>query len=142
MLLLKFKVEDIYNISTLGFRGEALPSIASVSKISLKSKTNDADNGREIILEAGKKVSLQEVGMNNGTIMEVKDLFFNVPARKKFLKSISRESSLINDIVTRIALSNPEISIKLFNNDKKVINTYGTWKFKRCNKNYIWKKYI
>lgn len=124
------KVEDIYNISTLGFRGEALASIASISKISLKSKTSDADNGSEIILEAGKKMSLQEVGMNNGTIMEVKDLFYNVPARKKFLKSISRESSLINDIVTRIALSNPDISIKVFNNDKKVINTYGTGNLK------------
>lgn len=118
-------VEDIYNICTLGFRGEALASIASISKISLKSKTSEADNGSEIILEAGKKLSLQEVGMNNGTIMEVKDLFYNVPARKKFLKSISRESSLINDIVTRIALSNPDISIKLFNNDKRIINTYG-----------------
>lgn len=124
------KVEDIYNISTLGFRGEALASIASISKISLKSKTSDADNGSEIILEAGKKLSLQEAGMNNGTIMEVKDLFYNVPARKKFLKSISRESSLINDIVTRIALSNPDISIKVFNNDKKVINTYGTGNLK------------
>ncbi|MBM6838745.1 ATP-binding protein, partial [Clostridium saudiense] len=116
------KVEDIYNIRTLGFRGEALASIASISKVSLKSKTIDADNGSEIILEAGKKLSLQEVGMNNGTIMEVKDLLYNVPARKKFLKSISRESSLINDIVTRIALANPEVSIKLFNNDKKAIN--------------------
>ena len=124
------KVEDIYNISTLGFRGEALASIASISKISLKSKTSDADNGSEIILEAGKKLSLQEAGLNNGTIMEVKDLFYNVPARKKFLKSISRESSLINDIVTRIALSNPDISIKVFNNDKKVINTYGTGNLK------------
>ena len=124
------KVEDIYNINTLGFRGEALASIASISKVSLKSKTSDADNGSEIILEAGKKLSLQEIGMNNGTIMEVKDLFFNVPARKKFLKSISRESSLINDVVTRIALSNPDISIKLFNNDKKVINTYGTGNLK------------
>lgn len=124
------KVEDIYNIRTLGFRGEALVSIASISKVSLKSKTIDADNGSEIILEAGKKLSLQEVGMNNGTIMEVKDLFYNVPARKKFLKSISRESSLINDIVTRIALANPEVSIKLFNNDKKAINTYGTGNLK------------
>lgn len=123
-------VEDIYNICTLGFRGEALASIASISKISLKSKTSEADNGSEIILEAGKKLSLQEVGMNNGTIMEVKDLFYNVPARKKFLKSISRESSLINDIVTRIALSNPDISIKLFNNDKRIINTYGTGNLK------------
>lgn len=124
------KVEDIYNISTLGFRGEALASIASISKVSLKSKTDDSDNGNEIILEGGKKLSLQEVGMNNGTIIEVKDLFYNVPARKKFLKSISRESSLINDIATRIALSNPDISIKVFNNDKKVINTYGTGNLK------------
>lgn len=124
------KVEDIYNISTLGFRGEALASIAAISKVSLKSKTINVDNGTEIVLEAGKKISLQEVGMNNGTVMEVKDLFFNVPARKKFLKSISRESSLINDIVTRIALSNPDISIKVFNNDKKVINTYGTGNLK------------
>ena len=69
-------VEDIYNICTLGFRGEALASIASISKISLKSKTSEADNGSEIILEAGKKLSLQEVGMNNGTIMEVKDLSY------------------------------------------------------------------
>ena len=73
---------------------------------------------------------MQDVGMNNGTIMEIKELFFNVPARKKFLKSISRESSLINDIVTRISLSNPEVSIRLYNNDKKILNTYGTGKLK------------
>ena len=102
------KVEDIYNINTLGFRGEALASIASISKVSLRSKTNTEANGSELLLEAGKKISMQDVGMNNGTIMEIKELFFNVPARKKFLKSISRESSLINDIVTRISLSNPK----------------------------------
>lgn len=124
------KVEDIFNINTLGFRGEALASIASISKVSLKSKTFDNDNGCEIILEGGSRISIQEVGMNNGTIMEVKDLFFNVPARKKFLKSVSREGSLINDIATRIALSNPGICLKLYNNDKKVINTYGTGNLK------------
>lgn len=124
------KVEDIYNINTLGFRGEALASIASISKVSLRSKTNTESNGSELLLEAGKKISMQDVGMNNGTIMEIKELFFNVPARKKFLKSISRESSLINDIVTRISLSNPEVSIRLYNNDKKILNTYGTGKLK------------
>ena len=118
-------VEDIYSINTLGFRGEALPSIASVSKLTFRSKPSDCDFGKEIILEAGEKISLSDIGMNNGSVMEVKDLFFNVPARRKFLKSISREGSLINDIILRIALSNPNISFKLFNNGKKTLHTYG-----------------
>ena len=118
-------VEDIYSINTLGFRGEALPSIASVSKLTFRSKPSDCDFGKEIILEAGEKISLSDIGMNNGSVMEVKDLFFNVPARRKFLKSTSREGSLINDIILRIALSNPNISFKLFNNGKKTLHTYG-----------------
>lgn len=121
-------VEDIYSINTLGFRGEALPSIASVSKLTFRSKPADCDFGKEIILEAGEKISLTDIGMNNGSVMEVKDLFFNVPARRKFLKSISREGSLINDIILRIALSNPDISFKLFNNGKKTLHTYGDGK--------------
>ncbi len=121
-------VDDIYNIGTLGFRGEALPSIASVSEVSLRSKTNDVSFGKEIKIKAGEVLSLEDIGMNTGSIMEVKNLFFNVPARKKFLKTTSRESSLISDIVTRIALSYPEISFKLFNNNKKVINTFGDGK--------------
>lgn len=121
-------VEDIYSINTLGFRGEALPSIASVSKLLFRSKPSDCDFGKEIILEAGEKLSLTDIGMNNGSVMEVKDLFFNVPARRKFLKSTSREGSLINDIILRIALSNPDISFKLFNNGKKTLHTYGDGK--------------
>ena len=121
-------VEDIYSINTLGFRGEALPSIASVSKLTFRSKPADCDFGKEIILEAGEKISLTDIGMNNGSVMEVKDLFFNVPARRKFLKSTSREGSLINDIILRIALSNPDISFKLFNNGKKTLHTYGDGK--------------
>lgn len=117
--------EDIYSISTLGFRGEALPSIASVSKVNLKSKIADSDYGYEINIEGGKFGKVTECGTNKGTIIEVKDLFFNVPARKKFLKSVSKEGSLINDIITRIALANPDISFKLFNNHKKVIHTFG-----------------
>lgn len=118
-------VEDIYSINTLGFRGEALPSIASVSKLTFKSKPYGCDFGKEIILEGGEKISLSDIGMNNGSLIEVKDLFFNVPARRKFLKSNSREGSLISDIVLRIALSNPNVSFKLFNNGKKILHTYG-----------------
>ena len=118
-------VEDIYSINTLGFRGEALPSIASVSKLTFKSKLYGCDFGKEIILEGGEKISLSDIGMNNGSLIEVKDLFFNVPARRKFLKSNSREGSLISDIVLRIALSNPNVSFKLFNNGKKILHTYG-----------------
>lgn len=117
--------EDIYNINTLGFRGEALPSIAAVSKVNLKSKISDSEYGYEINIEGGKFGEVSECGTNKGTIIEVRDLFFNVPARKKFLKTASKESSLINDIITRIAISNPDISFKLFNNHKKVIHTFG-----------------
>ena len=118
-------VDDIYNINTLGFRGEALPSIASVSKVNFRSKTADTNFGKEISISAGEVLSINDIGMNTGSIMEVRNLFFNVPARKKFLKTTSREGSLVNDIVTRIALSYPDISFKLFNNHKKVLLTYG-----------------
>lgn len=117
--------EDIYNISTLGFRGEALPSIASVSKVNLKSKQEESGFGYEISIEGGGISDVTECGINKGTIIEIRDLFYNVPARKKFLKTISKEGSLINDIVTRIALANPDVSIKLYNNGKKIIHTFG-----------------
>ena len=119
-------VEDIYSILSLGFRGEALASIASVSKVSLKSKIEEEDFGSEIVIEAGDILYTKEVGTNKGTIIEVKDLFYNVPARRKFLKSTSREGTLINDIVSRIALSHPDVSFKLYNNGKKTLHTYGT----------------
>ena len=119
-------VDDIYSIMTLGFRGEALASIASISKVTLKSKIEEDDFGSEIIIEGGEILSLTNTGTNKGTVIEVRDLFYNVPARKKFLKSISREGALITDIVNRIALSHPDKSIKFYNNGKKVLHTYGT----------------
>ncbi|MVX63189.1 DNA mismatch repair endonuclease MutL [Clostridium chromiireducens] len=122
--------EDIYSISTLGFRGEALPSIASVAKVNLKSKQADEEFGYEISIEGGKSTDVAECGVNKGTIIEVRDLFFNVPARKKFLKSTAKESSLINDIITRLALANPKISFKLYNNNKKILHTFGNGEFK------------
>ncbi len=121
-------IEDIYRINTLGFRGEALPSISSVSRVNMKSKTLDEDNGWEIYIEGGKVLYDGEIGTNQGTIIEVKDLFFNIPARKKFLKAASREAAMINDLIGRIALANPNITFTLFNNGKKVLQTYGTGK--------------
>ncbi|MFT5871301.1 MAG: DNA mismatch repair protein MutL [Clostridium sp.] len=119
-------VEDIYNIHTLGFRGEALPSIASVSRTTLNSRTKDSSFGMEISKASGDIIYVKEIGCNIGTTIEVKDLFFNVPARQKFLKSPQREAALISDILGRLALANNEISFKLLNNSKKVIATYGS----------------
>lgn len=119
---------DIFSINTLGFRGEALPSIASIARVDFKSKTEDFDMGKEIIISGGEKESLTDCSMNRGTQIEVRDLFFNVPARKKFLKTTARESALINDLVNRISLANPDVSFKLFNNNKKILNTYGNGK--------------
>ncbi|WP_415281858.1 DNA mismatch repair endonuclease MutL [Clostridium perfringens] len=119
---------DIFSVNTLGFRGEALPSIASIARVDFKSKTEDFDMGKELIISGGEKESLTDCSMNRGTQIEVRDLFFNVPARKKFLKTTARESALINDLVNRISLANPDVSFKLFNNNKKILNTYGNGK--------------
>ena len=122
--------EDIFSINTLGFRGEALASIASVSKVNLKTKPHDNSFGKEIIIEGGEILEEKDCGVNSGTTIEVKDLFFNIPARKKFLKSFTREGSIITDIINRISIVNPDISFKLFNNGKKVLHTFGSGKIK------------
>lgn len=124
------KIEDVFLLSTMGFRGEALASICSVSKTKLKSRYKDFDSGKEIYLEGGHKQYLKDVGMNVGTVIEVEDLFYNVPARLKFLKSASRETALISDIVHRLALAHPDICFKLINNNKTIVNTYGTGNIK------------
>ncbi|MBU3142031.1 DNA mismatch repair endonuclease MutL [Clostridium sp. CF012] len=119
-------VEDIYNIHTLGFRGEALASIASVSRTTLNSRTKESTVGKEISQSSGDILYVKEIGCNIGTTIEVKDLFFNVPARQKFLKTPQREAALISDILGRLALANNEISFKLMNNGKKGIATYSS----------------
>ena len=128
-------IEDIYSISTLGFRGEALPSIASVSKTLLKSRPRDVETGNEISITGGNIDYITESGVNNGTTIEVRDIFYNVPARKKFLKSSSREAALINDIITRIAISNPDISFTLTANGKNMLHTYGNGKIEDVMRN-------
>lgn len=118
-------IEDVFSINTLGFRGEALASIASVSRTKLFSRTEEFEFGREIYIEGGTINYIKDTGCNVGTIIEVRDLFFNVPARKKFMKSSSRESALINEIVSKISLANADISITLINNGKRTLTTYG-----------------
>ncbi|MGL4874923.1 MAG: DNA mismatch repair endonuclease MutL [Clostridium sp.] len=122
--------DDIFSIMTLGFRGEALPSIAAVSKISLKTRTENMEFGEEITIEGGHIISKSSCGANLGTTIEVRDIFFNVPARKKFLKSNTREASIISDIINRLSLSNPDISFKLISNGKKVLQTFGRGELK------------
>lgn len=118
--------EDIYNINTFGFRGEALASISSVSKFSLASKTKDDKMGHKIIAYGGNITKTQDVAMKTGTIIEIRDLFFNVPARKKFLKKESTEISNIKDIVIKLAMSNYNTALSLIIDGRTVVKTTGT----------------
>ena len=117
--------EDLNEIKSMGFRGEALASIAAIAKVSLVSKTADSSTGYEVIAEGGNILSKQEAGCPNGTSITIENLFFNTPVRYKFLKKDFTESGYIEDVVTRIALVHPEIAIKLINTGKTVIQTSG-----------------
>ncbi|MEG1255678.1 DNA mismatch repair endonuclease MutL [Clostridium sp.] len=119
------ELEDIYGIQSFGFRGEALASIASVSKVNLKSRVNDFEYGKEISIEGGKVIYEKDMGCNLGTEIEIQDLFFNTPARQKFLKSPQREKSMINDLVLKLALGSYKTAITLINDGKQSIKTFG-----------------
>ena len=119
-------VEDLSNILTLGFRGEALASIASVSKVSLSSKQKDFEIGKKITLEGGIVKEFEDVVLNNGTIVEVTDLFYNIPARKKFLRKSKTEESEITNLLTRYILANPHIKFNYVVDGKQVYKTNGT----------------
>ncbi len=112
--------DDLFAIRTLGFRGEALPSIASVSRFSLTTRDKSSDAGTEIIVDGGKIKGVSEVGAPPGTMISVKQLFFNTPARKKFLKTIGTEMSHIADTVARMALGHPAAQFRLNHNNKAV----------------------
>ena len=117
--------EDLEKVKSMGFRGEALASVAAISKIKMQSKTMDQDIGYQIQIEGGHVISKEETGCQNGTIIEIQDLFFNTPVRYKFLKKDFTESGYIEDAVTRLALVHPEIAMKLINTGKTVIQTPG-----------------
>ena len=119
------KIDDLENVVSLGFRGEALASIASVSQVEMITKTKDSDIGTKIEIHGGKIIEKTEAASNNGTSISVKNLFFNVPARRKFLKKPSVESGYISDIINKIALGHPEVSIKYINNSNTMLHTSG-----------------
>ena len=119
------QVEDLFDIASLGFRGEALASIASVSHFSLITRKADSDLGTRITVDGGTFTDCIPYGAAPGTTIEIRDLFYNTPARRKFLKSERTESSKIQDIVGKLALSNPHISFKLIVDDRVAIITPG-----------------
>lgn len=119
------QVEDLFDIASLGFRGEALASIASVSHFSLTTRKADSNLGTRITVDGGTFTDCIPYGAAPGTTIEIKDLFYNTPARRKFLKSERTESSKIQDIVGKLALSNPHISFKLIVDDRVAIITPG-----------------
>jgi DNA mismatch repair protein MutL len=113
--------DDLTRITSLGFRGEALPSIASVSRLRIRSKTEEAVAGVEVYLVAGVVKKVSELGMTRGTVVEVNSLFYNTPARRKFLKSDDRELSFIIELVTNYALCYPEVSFSLYHQGKELL---------------------
>ena len=119
------KVDDLLTIGTLGFRGEALPSIASVSRFSLTTRQAGSELGTEIKISGGSQPEIGETGCGIGTTIRVEDLFFNTPARKKFLKTNNTEGGKINEFIIKLAISNPQIAFKLINNNKLAVSTPG-----------------
>ena len=117
--------DDLDVVTSMGFRGEALASIAAISNVEMISKTESQETGYKIIVEAGNVLKKQEVGCQTGTSITVKNLFFNTPVRYKFLKKDYTEAGYVEDVITRIALVNPNIAIKLINTGKTVIQTNG-----------------
>ena len=123
-------LEDLLTISSLGFRGEALSSIAAVSQVELITKTPDALTGTRYIIEGGVEKEQEEIGAPKGTTFLVRNLFYNTPARAKFLKSPATEGSYIGSLMEQMALSHPEISFKFMQNGQTRLNTSGNGNFK------------
>ncbi|TYL38246.1 DNA mismatch repair protein MutL [Natronococcus pandeyae] len=120
-------LEDLESgVATLGFRGEALHTIGSVSKLNIRSRPRDADGaGTELVYEGGDVVSVEPTGCPAGTTVEVEDLFYNTPARRKFLKTTATEFAHVNRVVTRYALANPDVAVSLTHDGREVFSTTG-----------------
>ncbi|MDO4328227.1 MAG: DNA mismatch repair endonuclease MutL [Lachnospiraceae bacterium] len=118
-------VEDLFTISSLGFRGEALASIAAVSQVELITKTSDSLTGTRYQIEGGLEKSMEEVGAPDGTTFIARNLFYNTPARKKFLKTAATEAGHVADLVEKIAMSHPDISIRFIQNNQNKLHTSG-----------------
>ncbi|MGF6950998.1 DNA mismatch repair protein MutL [Neobacillus sp. B4I6] len=115
---------DLFRIRTLGFRGEALPSVASVSRLEMKTSTGEGA-GNRLVIEGGKVETFEKASSRRGTDISITDLFFNTPARLKYMKTIHTELGNITDVVNRLALSHPEVAFRLIHNDRKLLQTNG-----------------
>ncbi|MGN1298706.1 MAG: DNA mismatch repair endonuclease MutL [Candidatus Scatovivens sp.] len=124
------KAEDLMNVKSMGFRGEALASVAAIANVEMISKTENSNIGHKIVIEGGKVLEKSEIGCQKGTTITVRNLFFNTPVRYKFLKRDFTEAGYIEDVVTRIALVNKNVAIKLINSGKTVIQTNGNGDYK------------
>jgi len=122
--------EDLPSITSLGFRGEALSSISSVAKVELLTKTRSSFTGTRYVIDGGEEKELAEIGCPEGTTFCIKELFYNVPARRKFLKSAMTEASYITELMERLAISNPNVSFKYINNNKTILQTSGNGNLK------------
>lgn len=124
------KIEDLLTVGSLGFRGEALSSIAAVSQVELITKTSDSLTGIRYEIHGGKELAMEEIGCPEGTTFIVRNLFYNTPARRKFLKTAMTEAGYINELVEQIAMSRPDISFKFVNNGQNKLNTSGNGNLK------------
>ena len=133
--------EDLYEVTSLGFRGEALASIAAVSHVELLTKEKEALTGKRVTVSGGKISESEEVACPNGTTFIMRHLFYNVPARKAFLNSNSSEAAKISDYMYKLALAHPEIAFKYIQNTKVVFTTSGDHELKHCVLNIYGKEY-
>ena len=117
--------DDLLRLHTLGFRGEALPSIASVSNFTLLTRPQEEEFATSVHIDGGEQTEVSSTGAAAGTTVIVENLFFNVPARRKFLKTVATEGRYISELLTKLALSRPDVRFKLTNNDKEVLSTPG-----------------
>ncbi len=120
--------QDLENISTFGFRGEAFPSIAAMARVEVLTRVESSDSGSRYVIEGGEEVELSEVGCPKGTTVIVRDIFFNTPARMKFLKKDVSEGNAIAGVLDRLALGNPDVAIKFIRDGKNVLSTPGNGK--------------
>lgn len=119
------QIEDLVGVTSLGFRGEALSSISAVARVELITKTKDSLTGTLYKIEGSKEISLEEIGAPDGTTFIIRDLFFNTPVRRKFLKTAQTEGTYISDLLEKLAMSHPEISFKYINNNQTKLHTSG-----------------
>ena len=123
-------INDLDTVSSLGFRGEALSSIAAVSQVELITKTHSSFTGTRYVIEGGVEKSIEEIGAPEGTTFIIRNIFFNTPVRRKFLKSNTTEAGYVGDIIEHISMSHPEVSIRFINNNQNRLHTSGNSKLK------------